>query len=93
MDAKLMSTPLEPTAGSFVTEAKDFAARYTTDVIATCAYGVNANSLNDPISDFRRNGREIFDFTLYRMIELTSMFFLPQVVSLFGMRVSIQYCN
>lgn len=89
MNAKMMSMPLDdPDAGSFVTESKDFAARYTTDVIASCAFGVNANSINDPNSDFRRNGREIFDFTFFRTIEMTAIFYLPQVVALFGFRVS-----
>lgn len=68
-------------------EAKELAACYSTDVIASCAYGVQANSLADPDSDFRRNGRKVFKFNLYRIIEVTSLFFLPELTRLFRFRL------
>lgn len=73
MDAQLRAMP----AGAEL-EVKEFAARYATDVIATCAYGVQANSLANPESEFRQNGRKVFEFTLHRMLELTTFFFLPE---------------
>lgn len=63
-----------------VVDVKDIAALYTTDVIATCAYGVQANSLSDPKSDFRRHGKKIFDFNIRRSIEFGLMFFWPELV-------------
>lgn len=70
------------------TEMRDLMARYTTDVIASCAFGVQANSLKNPDSDFRREGRYIFQYTLRRALEFTSMFFLPEIVPFFGFKVS-----
>ncbi|XP_061396407.1 probable cytochrome P450 6a14 [Musca vetustissima] len=43
-----------------ILEVRDLCARFTTDVIANCAFGVECNSLKDPNSEFRRKGVEIF---------------------------------
>lgn len=64
-------------------EMKELAAMYSTDVIASCAYGVEAHSLEDPNAEFRKAGRAIFDMTLYRGIELPAYFMLPQIMKFF----------
>lgn len=68
-------------------EIKDLMARYTTDIIASCAFGVHANSLKNPDSDFRAQGRMMFNYTVKRAIEFSSMFFLPEIVGFFGFKV------
>jgi len=57
-------------------EMKDLLVRYTTDVIGTCAFGVNCNSLNDPNAEFHRMGREIFRSSVSNILRflLTSIF-------------------
>ena len=52
---------LEPIAekdGKFT--AKDGLACFTTDVIATCAFGLRTNSIQNPDNEFRKNGNKIF---------------------------------
>lgn len=47
-------------------EIKDIAARFTTDVIGSCAFGLDTSSLEDPQSLFRKHGKKIFDHPKYK---------------------------
>ncbi|GLV42882.1 Cytochrome P450 6a8 [Carabus blaptoides fortunei] len=41
-------------------DIKDIFARLTTDTIASCAFGLDCNSLKDPETEFRRYGKKVF---------------------------------
>jgi len=41
-------------------------ARFTIDAIASCALGINSNTLKDPDSKFGRRMRKMLDFTLQK---------------------------
>ena len=43
---------------------KDFIACFTTDVIASCAFGLQSNSIKQPENEFRLNGQKIFEACL-----------------------------
>lgn len=41
-------------------DIRELCAKFTTDVIGSCAFGLNMNSLGDEDSEFRKMGRKIF---------------------------------
>ncbi|CRK98094.1 CLUMA_CG011462, isoform A [Clunio marinus] len=68
-------------------ELKDMAALYSTDVIVSCAYGVDAKSLENPKGEFPTLGRYMFEPTIWRGFEFLSAFMLPQVTKFFGFKL------
>lgn len=64
-------------------EMKELSALYTTDVVASAAFGVDAKSLQNPDGAFRKAGNAIFKMTTFRGFEFTSFFMLPEIAKLF----------
>jgi len=58
-------------------------ARFTTDVIASCAFGINSNSLKDPNSEFARRITTILEFSVQKGLVMVMAFFAPYVNKLF----------
>jgi hypothetical protein len=54
-------------------------ARFTTDVIASCAFGINSNSLKDPDSEFGRYLRSVTDFSAQKGLAILTAFFAPNL--------------
>lgn len=69
---------------SVVMESREMLAKYTTDVISTCAFGIQSNSLNDPNAVFRHFGKKIFDMTFIRSLEVRSFFFMHWMAKTFN---------
>jgi cytochrome P450 family 6 len=58
-------------------------ARFTTDVIASCAFGINSNSLKDPDSEFGRHIRTLNDFSVQKGLVMLIAFFAPYLNKIF----------
>jgi cytochrome P450 family 6 len=58
-------------------------ARFTTDVIASCAFGINGHSLKDSDAEFGRSIRTVFDFSVKRGLAVLLAFFTPRLKYLF----------
>lgn len=56
-------------------EVKGMFARYTTDIIGNCAFGIDCNSLKDQNADFLKMGQRVFDppksNVIYRLMVTT----------------------
>jgi len=61
-------------------------ARFTTDVIATCAFGINGNSLKDPDSEFGRHIRTVFDFFVKKGLAMLTAFVAPHLKTIFRLK-------
>lgn len=72
--------------GTNCLEAKEICAQYSTDVVASCAFGINAHSFDrkDPV--FRKMGRMIFDFNISNAIQQSCSFFAPEIANLLKMK-------
>ncbi|XP_014481573.1 PREDICTED: cytochrome P450 6k1-like [Dinoponera quadriceps] len=68
-------------------EVKELAAKFTTDIIGSTAYGLNVNSLNNPNAEFRKYGKKIFEYNFFRGFEIMAVFFLPNLVRLTGIKM------
>lgn len=71
---------LEPIAekGEII-EVKDIIGRYTTDMIASVAYGIETDSLHNPDHIFRQMGKRIFMPTWLNIFKNTAMFLTPDI--------------
>jgi cytochrome P450 family 6 len=67
-------------------EVKETMARFTTDVIASCAFGINSNSLKDPDSEFRSYLRNVFELSVEKGLALLTVFFAPNLKSLLRLK-------
>jgi len=61
--------------------------RFTTDDIASCAFGINSNSLKDPDSEFGRRIRTVFDFSVRKGILMVMAFFAPYLNRIFRFKL------
>jgi cytochrome P450 family 6 len=68
-------------------------ARFTTDVIASCALGINSNSLKDPDSEFGRRLRKIFEFTVRKGFVSVVAFFAPYLNNVFRLKFMDEETN
>ena len=66
---------------------KETLGRFTTDVIASCAFGINGNSLKDPDSEFCGRIRTIFDFSVWKGLLMVMATFAPYLNRIFRLKL------
>ena len=74
-------------AGKRTLELKDAFTRYTNDVIATCAFGINVDSMNDRENKFYVYGREATSFGRWQSMKFFVVRSLPWLAKLLSMRI------
>jgi cytochrome P450 family 6 len=82
-----LGSMLEETASNEETvEIKDILARYSTDIISSCAFGIESNSLKNPDSEFRQWGRKVFESSVISTIFITLNALFPSLVNVLKLR-------
>jgi cytochrome P450 family 6 len=67
-------------------EIKDILARYSTDIISSCAFGIQCHCLENPDAEFRQWGRKIFTPSIKSSLIGSLGALLPSMVSFFKLR-------
>ena len=67
-------------------DVKETMTRYTTDVIASCAFGINSNSLKYPNAEFRKIVKKVSEFSFQRGLSVLTSFFAPYLTTVFKLK-------
>ncbi|XP_023717573.1 cytochrome P450 9e2 isoform X2 [Cryptotermes secundus] len=67
-------------------EMKDLFTRYTNDVIATSAFGISCDSLNNPGNEFYGMGRDFTNFSGIRALIFLGYLFSPKLMKLLNIK-------
>lgn len=63
-------------------EAKELATKYTTDVVASCAFGLEANCFTSTKSEFREMGLKFLSPSFWSSLKMTAIWALPPISKL-----------
>lgn len=64
--------------GGAAIDIKEAMARYTTDVIASCAFGIECDTLSNPENEFRKHGKKAIDADLEMFVRVTATQSFPK---------------
>lgn len=74
-------------------EIRDLMGRFTTDVIGTCAFGIECNSLEDPDAKLRQIGKKIFDVPTSNIVSRSLMATNVKLARFLGLRELHKDCS
>lgn len=67
-------------------EIRDILGRFMTDVIASCAFGLDTDCINNPTSEFREMGRKMINFPKSKALKLILASTFQRQARLLGVR-------
>ncbi|XP_051166262.1 cytochrome P450 9e2-like [Leptopilina boulardi] len=68
-------------------EGKDIFTKYTNDVIASVAFGISVNSLENKNNEFYTKGKDATSFNFFRIIKMFLFIFFPKLMKLMRQKV------
>ncbi|CAB3365204.1 Hypothetical predicted protein [Cloeon dipterum] len=70
-------------------EMKELSSRFTVDVIGSCAFGINCNSIDNPNSELKVMGKKLIHMDAWRAIKAFIIMFLPEI----GIKLRLAFIN
>jgi cytochrome P450 family 6 len=67
-------------------DVKETMARFTTDVVASYAFGINSNSPKYPNAEFKKHVRKIFELSFQKGLGVLTSFFAPYLTIHFKLK-------
>lgn len=64
-------------------EIREMMAKYSTDVIGSCAFGLKLDAINDPDSEFRKHGKAVFSPSFRTKMRVLVIFMQPSLLRIF----------
>lgn len=74
-------------------ELKDAFSRYTNDVIATTAFGIECNSLEYKNNEFYLMGKDVTNFTGLRILKFFGFILMPKLMQVNNVLLNIILCH
>lgn len=68
-------------------DIKDIFSRFTTNIIGSCAFGIECNCFTDPNSEFAQMGRSFFHRNTFENLKLTFIVNFPTIAKKLGFRM------
>lgn len=68
-------------------DIKEITSCYSTDIIGSCAFGLNCNTFKHPDSDFRKYSRLITDLNFTAAFRMFLVFMFPELKKVFPIRM------
>lgn len=76
-----------------IMEMRNIFSRYTTDVIATCAFGISVDSMRDPDNDFYTFGAKAANFNTIILIKILLYQHMPWLMRLLKLKIVSERTN
>ncbi|KAK9884798.1 hypothetical protein WA026_009025 [Henosepilachna vigintioctopunctata] len=70
-----------------IVNVKDILARFTTDVIGNCAFGLDCNCLENPESLFRKHGKAIISRNFIQNVKLLLILIFPELMKFLNTKI------
>lgn len=74
-------------------EMKDIFGRYANDVIATCAFGIDVDSMRNEKNEFFVMGRDVTNFGAFRTFKMFFYTIVPTVAKTFNLSIFPRYIS